>query len=172
MLDYGVSQAWDSIEWNSRGAVKTLIPETRCYAFHFHYWFNHTHSCYRKKCKVKCLTGALSSGFRDHSAESAGFQTAMLSNDLYTVTADGCEREREHSVKLLTQVLVRRGSYVILLHSPSPRSHREASVPYVILKSPLGDKLFSIAHQHFAKCLGIDRKKERVSCWQANKQTN
>lgn len=46
-----------------------------------------------KKNKVKCLTGALSSGFRDHSAESAGFQTAMLSNDLYTVTADGCERE-------------------------------------------------------------------------------
>ncbi len=43
---------------------------------------------------MKCLTGALSSGFRDHSAESAGFQTAMLSNDLYTVTADGCERER------------------------------------------------------------------------------
>ncbi len=44
---------------------------------------------------MKCLTGALSSRFRDHSAESAGFQTAMLSNDLYTVTADGCERERE-----------------------------------------------------------------------------
>lgn len=115
MLEYGVSQAWDSIKWNSRRAVKTLIPETRCYAFHVHYRFNHTHSCYRKKRKVKCLTGALSSGFRDHSAESAGFQTAMLSNDLYTVTADGCERKRAQCEVTDTSPCAQR----ILCYSPS-----------------------------------------------------
>ncbi len=120
---------------------------------------------------MKCLTRALSLRFRDHSAESACFQTAMLSNDLYTVTADGCEREREHSVKLLTQVLVRRGSYVILVHLPSPRSQREASVPYVILKNPLGDKLFSMAHQHFAKCFPGNRLKRKKG-FHADKQTN